>query len=387
MEIISLAVTKIENGHRAAARVAYAGGGEEDLWFETPAGYPPSSSGNPWLALLLPLAATLREGISMKLPVDIELLRGAENLLLLWKHWYPNLAVVPIDAPLQSRPAQPSGVASFFSAGVDSYFTVLRRPDAQYWITVQGFDMPVTANEAFARHRERLSRIASSHGKTAIFVRTNIRQTRWKEAHWEALAFGPALAATALLFENYFSEVLLPASCAADQLFPWGSHPVSDPLFSTTTTRIVHEGLYSRLDKIRFLAQYPEALRELHVCFRGRDGRGQDDSNCCRCEKCYRTMITLELLGALEACSLFDREQFDVRRIRDIFVTSDIDEGFFAEIRGFALQKNRPDIAREIATAVGRSRIIRRLQRLSRLRGLWRINTYVLPRLMRNALT
>jgi hypothetical protein len=337
---------------------------------------------------LLPLAATLGEDLSIDLPVDIELLRGAESLLRLWKFWYPQLSVVSLNAPIAAAPeVRPSGVASFFSSGVDSFFTVLRRTDAQHWITVQGFAMPITANEAFARLCDRLSAIATEYGKTPVFARTNVRQTRFKQALWEALCYGPALAAVGLVFERHFSEILIPASCSFSQLCAWGSHPLSDPQFSTRATRIVHEGIYPRVDKIKFLAGHPDVLRKLHVCLRGQDGKGQDDTNCCRCEKCYRTMIVLELLGVLDQCSLFDRKAFDVQKIRHVFCGSQVEEDFFVEIRDLAIEHGRPDIAREIARSIRRSRAIRRLRPLSRLPALWRVGDLVQKRALRKALT
>lgn len=373
---------------RVTGTVQYDDGVAEDYWFELPESYTPSSSGNPWLAILLPLAATLGENLNIPLQVDPELLRGAESVMRLWAYWRKEMHLVDITTgPLEARPYAERTAASFFSAGVDSTFTVLRRPDVKNWITVQGFDMPITKTEAFKQHCERLSAIADHYGARFIPARTNIRQTRWKKVHWELFAFGPALAGVGLMFEDHFHEVLLPASCDYSSLDPWGSHPLSDPLFSTVNTKIIHEGTaYSRTEKIEYLTRDKKALNELHVCFRGEDAKGQDNKNCCRCEKCYRTMIALDLFGKLDEAALFDRSKYQIERISRIYMGHDIDEKFFINLHQTAVERGRHDVAAQISNAMRRSRKIRQIAKAAKLPVLWRPAQALTRHLLRDSL-
>ncbi len=387
MELIATNVTEHGNCRRLAGVVRYDDASTEEYWFDVPNAYQPSRSGNPWLACLLPLAATLGEDLTIPLPVDRELLLGSESLLRLWKYWRPEMHVVKILVDsITSLPPRSGQAASFFSAGVDSFFTVLRRPDVTNWITVQGFDMPISKKVEFDIHCQRLSRIAFDFGKEFIPAATNIRQTRWRLAHWEALAFGPALAATALVFEDYFYEVSIPSSCDYSSLDPWGSHPLSDPLFSTCQTKLVHEGVaYSRTEKIEYLAENSRALRELHVCFRGDDSLGQDHKNCCRCEKCYRTMIALEILGKLEQCSLFDASKFEIAKISRIYISHRLDENFFLDLRATAIARGRADLAKEIDRSLKRSKYIEKLDWLSKVPFVWRFGQSLKKHLLRDS--
>ena len=219
---------------------------------------------------------------------------------------------------------------------------------------------------------------------------TNIRQTRWKQCHWELLGHGAAMAASALALEKRFSRVLLPATSDTGLLHPWGSHPLSDPLFSTSKTRIVHDGVtYTRTEKTEFISQNALVLRTLHVCFRGQDGLGQDDTNCCRCEKCFRTMVTLEILGKLDKAALFDRQKFDVRKISRILAETTLKINYYSDIRAFALKHGRTDIAREIDRCFRRSRRIARWlfvsQFLSHLPFLWRLGVAIGHRAVRGS--
>lgn len=382
----------VENENRADGTqringlVRYLDGQEETYWFELPAQYDATESGNPWVACLLPLAVTLGEDLVMHRPVDPELLRGAEGLVRIWKGWYPHLSAVSVTADVGVLDSCPSDSASFFSSGVDSFFTVLRFPHVKNWLTVLGFDMPVRSRLVFERHCRRLDQVAAAHDSKLIRVVTNLRDTRWRKAQWEGLAFGPALACVGLLFEKHFHTVLVPSSCDYSTLYPWGSHPLSDPLFSTSLTRIIHEGIaYGRFEKTKYIAQSDLALRHLHVCFRGHDQNGQDDSNCCRCEKCYRTMITLDLLGVLDRCELFDRSKFLRSKIAKIFCGTEIDARFFIELQAEAVKRGRQDIAGQIGKALRRSRRINWLQSLSRLPLIWRLGRFLKDRALRDS--
>ncbi|MDN4059567.1 hypothetical protein QPK31_15175 [Massilia sp. YIM B02769] len=380
-------IPRPDGRHRLTGIVEYADNSREDYWFELPFEYLPSLSGNPWLAILLPLAATLGEDLEIDLPVDPSLLLGVDAVMRLWRKWYPKMHLVQVRVPhVEPVHARPTDVASFFSAGVDSTFTVLRRPDATTWITVHGFDMPLANAEAFEQHQIRLARIANDYGKRFVAVATNIRETRWRHAHWEAVSHGPALTAVGLLFESYFGEILIPSSYDYDSLDPWGSHPLLDTQYSTLRTKFVHDGVaLSRTEKIGYLAEHERAMRELHVCYRGADSKGQDHQNCSRCEKCYRTMIALDLFGKLDDAILFDRKKFEMDRVRKIYISHVLDDKFFISLSRTAAEAKRFDVVEAIEFARRRSRRIKRLELLTRMPVLWRAGIALQKRLLRDA--
>ena len=388
MRLIQVLQSKQQGGMaRVSGLVEYDDGVSEEYWFQIPDCYTPSSSGNPWLAILLPIAATMGEDLHISLAVDPALLRGAESAFRLWAHWRHDMRVIGITTgPLCTVPVEDRRSASFFSAGVDSTFTVLRRPDVKHWVTVLGFDMPVSKTAEFALHCARLSDMARHYDATFIPVITNIRETRWKRAHWELVSHGPALAAVALIFENHFHEFLIPASYDYSCLDPWGSHPLSDPLYSTVHTKIVHEGVaYTRTEKIEYLSNDKKALGALHVCYRGTELNGQDHRNCGRCEKCYRTMIALDLFGKLDDATLFDRTNFDIKRISKIYISHDLDEKFFVSLHRTSVERHRHDIADQISAAMKRSKYINKLADVSKLPFMWRPANALRKHLLRDS--
>ncbi|MBS1242105.1 MAG: hypothetical protein H6R40_1532, partial [Gemmatimonadetes bacterium] len=286
---------------RIQARVRYdADGQEEPLWFELPATLEAevSRDGTPWLAALLPLAATLQEPLRVEAPVDGVLLEGCHRLLEVWSAWFPHLPPVAIEAtPLTSdRASRPAGTGLFFSGGVDSFFSLLRhngpqnpgtRPRVTDLVLIHGMDIPLSNEEAFARLRPRMETVAGQFGAGLVDIATNLRETRWRRADWGQLSHGALLMGAGLLLESRYARLLVASSAAYSRLQPCGSHPITDPLFSTSRTRVWHDGAAAdRPDKIQAIAADPTALKYLRVCWLGRS-----DTNCGCCPKCVLAMV------------------------------------------------------------------------------------------------
>ena len=311
---------------RLAGRVVYDDQrrAAEELWFDFPAEHAGalSSSGNPWLIALLPLAAATGEPLHLSAPVDPLLLRNSYELMAIWRAWYPEMR----DAELDAKACEPEGretagrTASFFSGGVDSFFTAIRHASGgrggriDDLLTIHGFDIPLDREIEFARHREILGRAAGGLGKRLIVIRTNLKATRLREVPWGAIGHGCALASVGLCLESRYGTLLIPSTTSFSRLHPWGSHPLTDPLFSTSRMRVVHDGAaWDRFDKLEVVARSEIVRRSLHVCY-----RDKSDRNCGTCTKCLQTMIGLELAGALEACETFPRRDLDLDRVAQV---------------------------------------------------------------------
>jgi len=93
----------------------------------------------------------------------------------------------------------------------------------------------------------------------------------------------------------------------------WGVHPLTDPLLSSEAFRIVHDGAaFTRMEKVETIADWPEALQDLRVCWAGT----ARDRNCGRCSKCVRTILAFRSVGLpLPPC--FEHDPTD-RQIRAI---------------------------------------------------------------------
>ncbi len=143
-------------------------------------------------------------------------------------------------------------------------------------------------------HHTSIARNASfarSFDKVLIPVITNHFAFGYRYNLSRNLSQGGALASAALILG--FPRVFVPSSFSYDQLFPLGSHPLTDPLWANDGMEIVHDGAEARrVDKIQEIAKEPLALANLRVCF------NDMNINCGKCLKCLRTMIPLQLLQA-----------------------------------------------------------------------------------------
>ena len=175
---------------------------------------------------------------------------------------------------------------------------------------LHGFDLPFGEwDERFpSRMLENGERVARESGQMLLPVATNLHLVTRPLTRW-SLSHGSALLSVALAFQEFFGRVLIGAGTTYDQLYPWGSHPVLDPRWSTEQMTVVHDGCeMNRIDKIAFIAGSDVVLDTLKVC---------QHYNCGTCLKCLPTIIDLMQIGALEKCSLAD--EVDVERLREMF--------------------------------------------------------------------
>jgi len=133
-------------------------------------------------------------------------------------------------------------------------------------------------------------------------------------------------------------------------MFPSGSHPLLDPLWSTESVGIVNDGAEAtRIQKIQWqIARSDVALRHLRVCWENQDS----DYNCGRCEKCIRTMVNLEIAGVLKQCLSFDRP-LDYRDVSRVALGSYVQRNLMAQNYEAALAAgSNPSLIRALRTCL-----------------------------------
>lgn len=199
--------------------------------------------------------------------------------------------------------------AAAFSGGVDSTYTLMRAMRGsiagvqapRYLLFFKGLEQPLGRLSGVEASIAAVASVARRTGATLVVVETNLRELF--DPNYELYYCGSALASASLAISCGPGTVLLPSGRDYGRLDPTGSHPLLDPLWSTERQRIVYEGAGARrVDKIEALVrEWPESLEWLRVCLEN----GGGGANCGRCRKCARTMVVLELLGALPRAKLF----------------------------------------------------------------------------------
>ncbi len=171
-----------------------------------------------------------------------------------------------------------------------------------------------------------------------------------------------------------------------ERVIPVGSHPLTDPLFSSSHLRIIHDGAsVSRIAKIEQIAQSDVAMRYLRVCFRSISG-----GNCGTCGKCYRTLSTLVALGALDRCATFKSSEFRLENAARIHYEHGLDAADAEDIAKLALRTGHRELALRLRQSFKfSSRVDRQLavaHWLQRQRVIWRFGRVLEQRALSGAL-
>lgn len=245
-------------------------------------------------------------------PVSPRLLYSLSLAQSIFTHWYPHFQRIEIEASarVNDRPEKPGNVLSFFSAGVDAFYSLLKSvknkpphiPSVSHLVHMRGIESALKAQTDLRESRLKIAEVADAFQKDCIFGETNFRN--YFTASWGPYYCGAGLASVGLSLSAGFGHVLIPSSDSISYLPPWGSHPLLDPLWSTERTEIIYDGCeITRAEKIATLVgRNPMALKYLRVCTGDAGSLGR---NCGRCSKCIRTMISLQAINTLSQSNTF----------------------------------------------------------------------------------
>lgn len=304
---------------------------------------PIANRGDMWVPLAL--IPAMRDNLPLVVdePVSPALLDSLPAIQSTLVEWYPDLTVVPVAARRGRLPRPRRGADAtfqFFTGGVDSFFSLLNhRVEIGALVYVHGYDVPLPHSEHRRRVSESLSGAARQLATPLIELESNARTLLDHYGDWGDHTHGAALASIGLMLGAEASRVILPATHTLADLDPWGSHPLLDPLWSTESTTIVHDGVEtSRFAKIAALAGDPVVAGHLRVCW-----NTTTELNCSNCEKCVRTMTAFEILGQLADVSTF-RGPLEVARLADSPPTNDNELAFTIDNRDAARLADREDI-------------------------------------------
>jgi hypothetical protein len=246
-------------------------------------------------ALLIALGGGFKS-VQVEAPVCRVLVANAEKAGKLLRRDHPGLADSEIHfegAEARTEPA--SGIAAFFTGGVDSCYTAWSlRESLSELVFVHGFDIPLKNQMFFRAAHAQIQALAEDLGLKLRVVRTDLREATDLYANWLTLGYGGCLASVAHLLSATHGRMVVPASYDTGTLAPIGSTPELDPLWSSSAMQIQHHGVeLDRYRKICALRGWKEGIRRLRVCWKNPG----DAYNCCQCEKCMRTLVALEIAG------------------------------------------------------------------------------------------
>lgn len=276
-----------------------------DLYIQSP-----SLVEQPGLEVATPLA--LLPAMRLAQPIHVQgslsetFLEGLKEIMEHYASSFEGFTVVPItaDSYYKAEASTSSRKASFFSGGVDSFFSLLKaRDELTDIITIRGFDMSLKDQARWDKTSASAQAVADELKIQLHEVECNFGSIIKEYGKWLEHGHGIVLACVARSLAGLFGEVRVPSSDSLEDQVPWGSSIFTDPKYTDERLSIVHDACgANRVDKTVYLGNEPLALKYLRVC----PGSKHDGHyNCCRCEKCLRTMVSLYAIGVLDSVEAF----------------------------------------------------------------------------------
>ena len=289
-----LIISNLKVSNHADYNEASADVDGDRVFFRAPLHFELDRRGEPFLGIALLEAMIRNADIRMEgsIPLSDNLYRRLSEIQTIYSCWNSNLSRINIYTRTDPLKSVYDNVGCFHSAGVDSLHTLLQNmSEISKLIMLSGFEVSGNTPESWLQSVEKQTAFARSIGKELIPIETNVKS--WTNKRKITWAFAQGLILSSLGPLLRCKRIYIGSSHTYNELFPWGSHPLTDPMWSTESTEVIHYGAgFRRGEKIKDLCKNQNFLDNLRVCWRS------THANCGECSKCIRTMTALYLLGA-----------------------------------------------------------------------------------------
>lgn len=329
---------------------------------------------SPFLAAVLLPCMKTGEPIHIEGEVSQDLLINTKKIMELVASWNIGLSPISIAADsVSTEKNRPTATASFFTGGVDSFYTYLKHKQTKkpinHLIIVHGFDIPLTNESFFKQVAKTVQEVAKKEKITPVFLKTNLGEIIERKLVWD-FAHGGALAAVAYFLRGGLQQLYIPGAVRDDQLFPYGTHPDLDKLWSTKTMNVQSDGgEYDRIQKVMSsIAHSPFALKYVRVCTQNIKGK----YNCSRCYKCLITMIYLSCADSLHKAGTFTKKN-NLNHVKKMYYDYQLKYNIQGEMALAILQEqNRePALQKAIAYSLEQSKKTKLLKRIAKQIATW----------------
>ena len=397
MQIKKPIVKQTQEGTTLSAAVSFRGM-DDECFYSVPAKYADfadTGSSNCFLVGMLYPAMRYGEDIHVEGTVSARLLYNLNEYLI------PLMVIcdsrlkrirVTAESTDDRGSSGAKAVGTGFSGGIDSFATIYEhfaKPSPEgfklthlFFFNVGAHGIPKNPGDMEAIERqfharyEKLSGFPEESGLPFVPVNSNVHKFHpW--GHLEVATFA-TVSAVMFLQRGIRRYYLASSGHTYRQLWKFlgdGGRPDAIervnmmllPWLSTEVLDLVDDGnLYARSAKTELVAGYPPAAKYLNVCY----GHDTLDTNCSVCPKCARTLLTLEILGRLDAFG----GVFDIPRYKREVRRRLIAETVVGERRNL-FAKHLMDLARERGVDLRREVNVLDLFRARMLNG--RLHTFI----------
>ena len=307
---MSLTIKNINVKKNKISADVYIKGEKNEVWYEFPWNmeHIATRPANSLLVAFLPVAMKVKCNIKIDGEISEQLYLQMNTYQDIMTKWYPELVKVQIQANKISKniiTKEKKKVISCFTGGVDAFYTLIKNSyEINDLLYVWGFDIPLTEKTFYTQVKNHLSSVSEKFNKEIIFVKTNLGfEVTNKYASWGDYCYGAAIASVVLFMSNNYKLCFMPSCNDYSVLVPRGSHILINNLWGCDGIQFVYDGAESsRIEKVNYIADNEIVQKNLRVCY-----STHDIYNCCECEKCTRTMASLEALNKLDKVITFSK--------------------------------------------------------------------------------
>lgn len=315
--------TPIIRGNRIDYRYAVEGEWKEAFYLEEPffveyscdiSMVPDGIAIIPLLCNILPMAWIYDAEIV--LPVcDADFYRSIPDFKQGYIDMYPMLMLggrIKAGVLQTNNPKEAKGVAAFFSGGVDSFSTLIcHRDEKPLLLTVWGADVSFEDVEGWERVKAHLEETSRLFGVDHVVIKSCIKRFSDRRVlsekvrdsgdnWWHGFQHSIGLIGHAApVMYSYRKKTLYMASTHTAQdlgKVTCASIPAIDNNVRFCGMNVVHDGFeFTRQNKIHNITNFSNSKGiqvPIRVCWESKGG-----TNCCACEKCWRTILGIYAEG------------------------------------------------------------------------------------------
>jgi len=213
----------------------------------------------------------------------------------------PSLRCVPIHAPSRPLVTDPKrGVAAYFSGGVDSFQAIHQHAlEITRLIYMEGFDVDLHQASHRLLVRKRMAEAADELGLPLSVVESNARHFLDRYLWW-GNSYPIMLGAIAQLFVGHHAKTWVGSSTSWIALNDGRETSWLQMQFSLDDHEVAISGLHliERPQKLASMRGFTPMLNHLRVCWDMPSGL----LNCGTCDKCIRTLASLDAVGLTGQC-------------------------------------------------------------------------------------
>jgi hypothetical protein len=275
---------------------------------------PESIANIPYLLNIAPVVWALNLRVRVQV-IDRALLESLQVLRNALHEMYPDLSwsgEIVADNVVTAANVSNVHTGVFFSGGLDSVFTTMRCIDSRPLLfTVRGADILLSDDIGWALVNEQIDAFAKTYGLSRFAIESNFKAflnehvlgklSKYMPSWWGGVQHGMGFAGLVAPASQKLdiSTFYIASSHSTEFSTPWGSDPKIDNHIRYAGVTFVHDGYeFTRHAKVAALTKIVSdnflSTPRLHVCYENTANAGK---NCCKCEKCTRTITSLLVEG------------------------------------------------------------------------------------------